>query len=336
MPSQPRQTRSLMSLKIEPKTKGDEARLLEAVAELVRDDELLSFEIDPESRENILGGQSELHLDEVIGKLRALDIALNVGAPQVAYLETLERAATVEHTLQTRLSGDARVMLRLEPNAEGAGNEINCKVPEGNLLGKPIRLLPFQIRFIKEVYDNPAGTTRAYLSIARKNGKTGTIACLLLAHIVGPEAYHNSRIISGARTRKQAAEVFNYAAKMIWQSPELSKLARVVPSGKKIIGLARNVEYEAISAEAAGADLAVLSLSVPRPFPSFAAASSSLAPTTGFRASTSSVGTTCRGRNCVTSVTATVAGAGAAGAGGVAGVGVAAVSASGGVASVTG
>lgn len=128
-----------------------------------------------------------------------------------------------------------------------------CRVPEGNLLGKPIRLLPFQIKFIKDIYDNPAGTTRAYLSIARKNGKTGTIACLLLAHIVGPEAYHNSRIISGARTRKQAAEVFNYAAKMIWQSPELSKLARVVPSGKKIIGLARNVEYEAISAEAAGA-----------------------------------------------------------------------------------
>src|SRR5690606_22019162 len=47
--------------------------------------------------------------------------------------------------------------------------------------------------------------------------------------------------------------VFNYAAKMIWMSPELNKLARVVPSGKKIIGLARNVEYEAISAEAAGA-----------------------------------------------------------------------------------
>jgi len=128
-----------------------------------------------------------------------------------------------------------------------------CRVPEGNLLGKSIELLPFQKRFILEVYDNPNGTSRAYLSIARKNGKTGLIACLLLAHIVGPEAYQNSRIVSGARTRKQAAEVFNYAAKMVWQSPELSKLARVVPSGKKIVGLARNVEYEAISAEAAGA-----------------------------------------------------------------------------------
>lgn len=128
-----------------------------------------------------------------------------------------------------------------------------CIVPEGNLLGQPIRLLEFQKKFIISVYDNPNGTSRAYLSIARKNGKTGLIACLLLAHIVGPEAYRNSRIVSGARTRNQAAEVFNYASKMIWMSPELSNLARVVPSGKTIIGLAKNVEYKAISAEAAGA-----------------------------------------------------------------------------------
>lgn len=135
-----------------------------------------------------------------------------------------------------------------------------CYVPEGSLLGKRIQLLPFQKKFILDVYDNPSGTSRAYLSIARKNGKTGLIACLLLAHIVGPEAYPNSRITSGARTRKQAAEVFNYASKMIWMSPELGgggdprrALARVVPSGKRIIGLAKNVEYEAVSAEAAGA-----------------------------------------------------------------------------------
>lgn len=128
-----------------------------------------------------------------------------------------------------------------------------CKVPEGNLLGKPVALLPFQQKFILEVYDNPSGTSRAYLSIARKNGKTGLIACLLLAHIVGPEAYQNGRIVSGARSRKQAAEVFNYASKMVMMSPELSKLTRIVPSGKMIVGLAKNVEYQAISAEAKGA-----------------------------------------------------------------------------------
>jgi len=128
-----------------------------------------------------------------------------------------------------------------------------CIVPEGTLLGKPVKLLPFQIKFIREVYDNPHGTSRAYLSIARKNGKTATIACLLLAHIVGPEAYQNGRIVSGARSRKQAAEVFNYSAKMVMMSPELTKLCRIVPSSKMIVGLAKNVEYQAISAEAKGA-----------------------------------------------------------------------------------
>jgi len=126
-------------------------------------------------------------------------------------------------------------------------------VPEGELVGQPIKLLPFQEAFILSTYDNPAGTARAYLSIARKNSKTATIACLLLAHIVGPEAYQNSRIMSGARSRKQAAEVYNYASKMCMMSPKLSKLVRIVPSGKMIIGLAMNVEYQASSAEAKSA-----------------------------------------------------------------------------------
>ncbi|MBO9194338.1 terminase large subunit [Rhizobium sp. 16-449-1b] len=126
-------------------------------------------------------------------------------------------------------------------------------VPEGELVGQPIRLLSFQEAFILSTYDNPAGTARAYLSIARKNSKTATIACLLLAHIVGPEAYQNSRIMSGARSRKQAAEVYNYASKMCMMSPKLSKLVRIVPSGKMIIGLAMNVEYQASSAEAKSA-----------------------------------------------------------------------------------
>lgn len=125
-----------------------------------------------------------------------------------------------------------------------------CIVPEGSKVGKPMRLLPFQKRFILDVYDNPAGTSKAYLSIARKNGKTGLIAALVLAHVVGPEARQNSQIISGARSRDQAALVFNLAQKMVLMSPDLSKIARCVESRKTIHGLAMNVEYRAISAEA--------------------------------------------------------------------------------------
>ncbi|MCR4300833.1 MAG: terminase large subunit [Sulfuricaulis sp.] len=127
--------------------------------------------------------------------------------------------------------------------------EAYCLIPEGEHVGKPMRLEPFQKKFIREVYDNPLGTRRAYLSIARKNGKTGLIAGILLAHIAGPEARLNSQVISGAQSRDQAALVFSLAAKMVQMSDKLSKLVRIVPSGKRLIGLARNVEFRALAAE---------------------------------------------------------------------------------------
>jgi phage terminase large subunit-like protein len=124
-----------------------------------------------------------------------------------------------------------------------------CLVPEGKLVGKPIRLEPFQRDFILAVYDNPAGTRRAYLSIARKNGKSALIACLILAHLVGPEAKLNSQLVSGARSRDQAAVVYELAAKMVQLSPELTKIVRPVPSGKRLIGLTMNTEFKALAAE---------------------------------------------------------------------------------------
>ena len=123
-------------------------------------------------------------------------------------------------------------------------------IPEGQYVGQPMKLLPFQKKFILDVYDNPSGTSRAYLSVARKNGKSALIAAILLAHIVGPEAKQNSQIVSGARSREQAALVFKLAEKMVRLSPQLSEIVRVVPSSKMLIGLVMNVEYKAISAEA--------------------------------------------------------------------------------------
>ena len=125
-----------------------------------------------------------------------------------------------------------------------------CRVPDGRHVAKPLVLEQWQRRFILDIYDNPAGTTRAYLSIARKNGKTALIACLLLAHLVGPEARLNTQIVSGARSRKQAAQVFDLAVKMIRLNPALARIAKPTISSKTITGLTMNVEYHASSAEA--------------------------------------------------------------------------------------
>nr|WP_184116592.1 terminase TerL endonuclease subunit [Sphingomonas abaci] len=124
-----------------------------------------------------------------------------------------------------------------------------CVVPEGKLVGKPVELIDFQRQFILDVYDNPAGTTEGILSIARKNGKSALIACILLAHLVGPEARLNSQIVSGARSRDQAALVFKLASKMVLLNPALKKLVRIVPSGKTLIGLTMNVEFRALAAD---------------------------------------------------------------------------------------
>ena len=125
-----------------------------------------------------------------------------------------------------------------------------CVVPEGKLVGQQIKLMKFQRKFICDIYDNPKGTSRAYLSVARKNGKSALIAGILLAHLVGPEAKVNSQIISGARSREQASLVFKLAEKMVRLSPRLSKIIKIIPSQKSLIGLPCNVEYKAISAEA--------------------------------------------------------------------------------------
>ena len=128
-----------------------------------------------------------------------------------------------------------------------------CRVPEGASVGKPMKLAPFQKQFITDIYDNPLKTKRALLSIARKNGKTGLITGIVLAHIIGPEAVQNSQIVSGALSRDQAALVFALAEKMIMQSPQLRDRCRIIPSKKIIIGLAMNVEYKALSADASTA-----------------------------------------------------------------------------------
>lgn len=125
-----------------------------------------------------------------------------------------------------------------------------CRIPEGAKVGQSLRLLKFQERFIRAIYDGNRQVRRAYLSIARKNGKSALVACLVLVHLVGPEAILNSQIISGARSREQAGIIYKLAAKMVALNPDLAKLVRKVPSQKTLVGLPMNVEFRAISAEA--------------------------------------------------------------------------------------
>lgn len=125
-----------------------------------------------------------------------------------------------------------------------------CVVPEGDLMGQPMVLEPFQRKFLLAVFNNPHGTKTAVLSIGRKNGKTALIAALLLAFVVGPEAKRNTQIVSGALSKDQAAIVFKLARKMVDLNPALESRCKVFPSGKQLLGIQSNVEFAALSAEA--------------------------------------------------------------------------------------
>ena len=128
-----------------------------------------------------------------------------------------------------------------------------CRVPEGKLVGKPVKLRTWQQSDLRKIYDNPEGTRRAILSFGRKNGKTALAAFLLLLHLCGPEARANSQLFSAAQSRDQAAILFGLAAKVVRLSPDLSGVVAIKDSTKQLYCEELGTLYRALSAEASTA-----------------------------------------------------------------------------------
>jgi phage terminase large subunit-like protein len=140
---------------------------------------------------------------------------------------------------------------RAEENIEWI--ETHCRIPEGRDVGKPVVLRPFQKRFIKKIYDNPAGTRRAIFSVGRKNAKTSLSSFLLLLHLCGPEAKQNSQLYSAAQSRDQAALLFSLASKTIRMSPQLIDFVVIRDTAKQLACPGLGTLYRALSAETATA-----------------------------------------------------------------------------------
>lgn len=121
------------------------------------------------------------------------------------------------------------------------------RVPEGPLLGQPWSLLPYQVEAIRHLCDPTV--RRIIISIPRKGGKTAFSAALVLAAICGPLARRNSSVYSAARSRDQAALVYNLAVKIINATPWLADEVVPTDSRKMLKGLRFNVEYRALAAD---------------------------------------------------------------------------------------
>lgn len=127
--------------------------------------------------------------------------------------------------------------------------ESHCRIPEGRLVGQPVRLVDFQKDVIRGIYDTP--TRRAIISFGRKNAKTTLAAFLTLLHLCGPEARPNSQLYSAARSRDQAAVLFSLAAKIVRMSPDLARYVLIRSNIKELFCAELGNLYCALSADAA-------------------------------------------------------------------------------------
>ena len=115
----------VISVAIEPKTKGDQEKMGVALARLAQEDPSFRVSVDEESGQTILKGMGELHLDIKVDILRrTYKVEANIGAPQVAYRETLTKAVEIDYTHKKQTGGSgqfARVKIVFEPLAAGEG-----------------------------------------------------------------------------------------------------------------------------------------------------------------------------------------------------------------------
>ncbi|HWB50524.1 MAG TPA: elongation factor G [Stellaceae bacterium] len=115
----------VIEIAVEPKTKGDQEKMGQALARLATEDPSFRVSVDHESGQTVIKGMGELHLEIIVDRMkREFKVDANIGAPQVAYRETITRAAEIDyiHRKQTGGSGQfARVKIRFEPLPPGSG-----------------------------------------------------------------------------------------------------------------------------------------------------------------------------------------------------------------------
>jgi elongation factor G len=126
---------AVMRVAIEPRTRSDRERLPRALARLRIADPSLRVVTDPDTGQTLLGGMGQLHLEIAVSRLcTEHGVTVDVGAPRVAYRETISATARVEHVHKKRTGGPgqfAHVVMELEPSEPGAGFAFEDRISGG-------------------------------------------------------------------------------------------------------------------------------------------------------------------------------------------------------------
>jgi elongation factor G len=145
----------VIEVAVEPKTKADQEKMGMALNRLAQEDPSFRVTTDPESGQTIIKGMGELHLEIIVDRMkREFKVEANVGAPQVAYRETITRRQEVDYTHKKQTGGSgqfARVKIVLEPQEPGAGFEFESKVVGGSV---PKEYIPGVEKGVRSVLDN--------------------------------------------------------------------------------------------------------------------------------------------------------------------------------------
>ncbi|WP_102227155.1 elongation factor G [Acidimangrovimonas sediminis] len=145
----------VIEIAVEPKSKADQEKMGLALQRLAAEDPSFRVETDLESGQTIMKGMGELHLDILVDRMkREFKVEANIGAPQVAYRETISKPTEIDYTHKKQTGGTgqfARVKLQIDPTEPGEGYSFESKIVGGAV---PKEYIPGVEKGIKSVMDS--------------------------------------------------------------------------------------------------------------------------------------------------------------------------------------
>jgi elongation factor G len=209
----------VIEMAVEPKTKADQEKMSNALSRLASEDPSFRVSVDQESGQTVIKGMGELHLDIIVDRMRReYKVEANVGAPQVAYRETITKVTEVDYTHKKQSGGSgqyARIKMVLEPRGRGEGwefaNEIvggaipkeyipgvekglKSSLDSGVLAGFPV--VDMKVRLVDGAYHDVDSSTLAFEIAARAAFKEAfqragaqLLEPIMKVEVVTPEDY---------------------------------------------------------------------------------------------------------------------------------------------------
>jgi len=174
----------VIEIAVEPKTKGDQEKMSQGLARLAAEDPSFRVETDIESGQTIMKGMGELHLDILVDRLkREFKVEANIGAPQVAYRETISHEVEHSYTHKKQSGGSGQfgeVKLIISPTAAGEGYSFESRIVGGSV---PKEYIPGVEKGIQSVMDSGplAGFPVIDFKVALIDGKYHDVDSSVLA-----------------------------------------------------------------------------------------------------------------------------------------------------------